>query len=101
MSFNDDGRGHVALRFVCLDAKSGEERWTTKPFGKYWSMVANGDMLLALDESGELLLIQASPDEFKLLDRSSVGENAWAHVAVVNDEIFVRDLNAMKVFAWR
>lgn len=98
--------GHIYLhlrnqRFVCLDAKTGAECWTTKPFGKYWSMVANGDKLLALDQRGELLLIQASPDEFKLISRRNVADDAWAHLAIVNDEVFVRDLRAMKVFAWK
>jgi hypothetical protein len=64
-------------------------------------MVANGDKLLALDERGELLLIQASPDEFKLIGRRKVADNSWAHLAIVNSEIFVRDLREMKAFAWR
>ena len=98
--------GHIYLhlrnqRFLCLDAASGEECWTTKPFGKYWSMVASGNQILALDERGELLLIEASPEEFKLLDRRKVAENAWAHLAVVGKQVFVRDLRAMKVFEWR
>jgi outer membrane protein assembly factor BamB len=98
--------GHIYLhlrnqRFVCLDAKSGEERWTTTPFGKYWSMVANGDMMLALDQSGELLLMEASPDKFKLVDRRVVADNAWAHVAVLGKQVFVRDLKSLKVFEWK
>lgn len=98
--------GHLYLhlrnqRFVCLDVKTGTARWTTKPFGKYWSMVANGDKLLALDQNGELLLIEASPDEFRLLDRRSVADDSWAHVAVVGKELFVRDLAALKRFEWK
>ncbi len=98
--------GHIYLhlrnqRLVCLDATTGEERWTTKPFGKYWSMMANGDKLLALDESGKLMLIQSSADEFRLIDQTTVGDNAWAHVAIVNDEIFVRDLRELKAFVWQ
>ena len=98
--------GHIYLhlrnqRLVCLDASTGVERWTTTPFGKYWSMVANGDKLLALDASGELLLIQSSPNEFRLIDRRSVADNSWAHVAVVNNQVFVRALDEMKVFTWQ
>lgn len=85
-------------RFTCLDVKTGETRWTTTPFGKYWSIVANGDKLLALDERGELLLIQASPEEFRLIDRRQVAENSWAHLAVAGQQVFVRDLEALKVF---
>lgn len=88
-------------RFVCLDVKTGEERWTTKPFGKYWSLTANGNRLLALDQKGELLLIEASPEEFKLIDRRSVADDAWAHVAVADKQIFVRALDAIRVFRWQ
>lgn len=88
-------------RLVCLDAQTGAARWTTKPFGKYWSIVANGDRLLALDQRGELLLIDSSPDEFRLIDRLQVATDSWAHLAIVNSQIFVRDLEAIKAFTWR
>lgn len=98
--------GHIYLhlrnrRLVCLDTKTGEERWTTRPFGKYWSLAANGNNLLALDQNGELLLIEASPQEFKLIDRRSVADDAWAHVAVVEKQIFVRALDEIKVYRWQ
>lgn len=98
--------GHIYMhlrnqRLTCLEAASGAECWTTKPFGKYWSMVANGNRLLALDERGELLLIDASPEEFKLVDRRQVADNSWAHLAVVGDELFVRDLGATKRLVWK
>ncbi len=99
-----DGSIYLHLRnqrFVCLDAKTGKEHWTTKPFGKYWSLVANEDKLLALDESGELLLIDASADEFKLIDKRSIGDNTWAHIAILKDAIYVRHLDAMTVYTWR
>ena len=88
-------------RFTCLDIETGKERWTTTPYGKYWSMVANGTKILALDERGDLLLINATADKYDLLDSRKVAENAWAHVAVVGDEIFVRELKAMTVYRWR
>ena len=98
--------GHIYLhlrnqRFVCLEAKTGVARWTTKPFGKYWSMVVNGDKLLALDQRGELLLIEATPQEFRLLDRRQVADDSWAHLAVVGHELFIRDLVATKRFEWK
>jgi outer membrane protein assembly factor BamB len=87
-------------RCVCLDAATGKERWTTTPFGKYWSLIANGDKLLALDQNGELLLIQASPDAFKLIARRKVAEDSWAHLAIAGDQLVVRDLDAVKTFRW-
>ena len=44
-------------RFTCINLQTGEACWTTEPFGEYWSLVASGDRILALDERGELLLI--------------------------------------------
>lgn len=98
--------GHVYLhlrnqRFVCLDVNTGEERWTTTPFGKYWSLAANGRRLLALDQKGELLLIEAASNEFKLTDRRKIADDTWAHVAVVNEQVFVRALDALRVFQWK
>ena len=88
-------------RFICVDLESGEVRWTTKPFGKYWSMVVNGDKILALDERGELMMIQASPEEFKLIDKKKISDSsAWAHLAVVGNRVFVRDLDGISVLKW-
>ena len=33
--------------------------------------------------------------------RSAVADDAWAHIAVVEDQIFVRDLDSMKLLTWR
>ncbi|MBD3674886.1 MAG: PQQ-like beta-propeller repeat protein [Planctomycetaceae bacterium] len=86
-------------RFTCLDLESGESKWTTKPFGKYWSMIANGSIILALDEEGTLFLIDATPEEFKLLDSRRVTDSpAWAHVANSNGQVFIRDLESLKVY---
>jgi outer membrane protein assembly factor BamB len=88
-------------RFTCIDAATGESRWTTRPFGKYWSLVANGDRILALDERGDLLLIRANPERFELLDSRTVAdEPTWAHLAVCGDEVFVRELHALTAYQW-
>lgn len=101
-----DGHAYIHLRnqrFACLDLATGQEKWITpKTFGKYWSLVANKDRILALDERGDLLLIQANPNEFKLLDERHVSDQeTWAHLAVCDNQIFIRELNAMAVYDWR
>jgi outer membrane protein assembly factor BamB len=96
--------GHIYLhlrnqRFACINLESGEEKWTSKGFGKYWSMVASGKKILALDESGKLLLIAADPSEFRLLENKSLGGGStWAHIGLSNSEVFVRELKAMTVY---
>jgi outer membrane protein assembly factor BamB len=100
-----DGYAYMHLqnqRFTCINLTTGERTWTSKPFGKYASLVAHGDLILALDESGELLLIKANPKEFELLDQRTVSDQeTWAHLAVCGDEVFVRELNALSAFRWK
>lgn len=100
-----DGHAYLHLRnrrVTCIDLATGKETWTTKPFGEYWSMVANGNRILALDEKGELLLVQANPAQFTLLSRRQISsEPTWGHLAVGNDELFVRELHAIAVYRWR
>lgn len=100
-------QGHVYLhlqnqRFTCIELATGTSRWTTQPFGKYWSLVANGDRILALDERGELLLIRANPEKFEQLDSRKVSEDpTWAHLAISGDQVLIRELNALAAYAWR
>jgi outer membrane protein assembly factor BamB len=89
-------------RFTCLNLKTGEEAWRSTGYGKYASLVANGDKILALDERGELLLMKADPTKFELLDTLQISDDpTWAHLAVVDGHLFVRELNALTAYKWK
>jgi len=98
--------GHVYLhlgngRLSCLEIATGEERWRTTGFGKYWSMAWQGEKILALDADGDLVLIRANPERFELLDeREITSQQAWGHLAVRGNELFVRDLESIRAFRW-
>jgi outer membrane protein assembly factor BamB len=89
-------------RFTCLDLRSGKECWITSgTFGRYWSLVAQKDRILALDQRGILYLIHANPEKFDLLDKRQVADaETWAHLAICGDEVYVRELNALAVYRW-
>lgn len=100
-------------RFVCMDLRDGSEKWTTRPFGKYWSMVANprGGSMLALDEDGQLRLIAADPEQYRLLSEVKVADDSWAHLAVqplpaAGEEgrapiaVLIRALDGLRVYRW-
>lgn len=89
-------------KFTCLDLKTGETLWETdRKFGKYWSIVRQGDKLLALDQDGILFLIEASPDEFRLLDERKISDQeTWAHLAVAGSEVIIRDQKGIAVYDW-
>jgi outer membrane protein assembly factor BamB len=89
-------------RFTCIDLKTGKEAWTTRPYGKYWSMIAQGDRALALDERGILLLLHLTPEKFDLLaERKVSDQESWAHLAIAGDQVFIRDLQGLTTFRWR
>jgi len=99
------GHAYVHLRnqrFACLDLATGKEAWITTPFGRYWSMVAQGDRILCLDETGDLRLVRATPERYELLGAAKVAEQeSWAHLAVVGDELYVRDLDGVTAWRWK
>ena len=63
-----DGYCYIHLRkqrITCLDMSNGETKWiSNESFGKYMSMISNGNEILALDEDGTLYLIDPNPEKF-------------------------------------
>jgi hypothetical protein len=68
--------------------------------GKYWSLISNGTQILSLNDRGELRLIRPSSTELEVVDELKVAEDSWAHVAIQDNQVIVRDLNALKVYRW-
>lgn len=85
-------------RMTALDAQTGEAVFTTRPVGKYASLITDGQRVLALTNAGELMLIDATKPEYSLIDQLNVGQDTWAHLAIAGDHLIVRDLAALKVF---
>ncbi|MEM7600734.1 MAG: PQQ-binding-like beta-propeller repeat protein, partial [Verrucomicrobiota bacterium] len=102
-------KGHVYLhgrdkKFHCLSLEDGSVAWSTnEEFGDYWSMIYQGDRVLALDQKGELILFEASPEEFKVLDRREISKKdpTWAHVGIDGDLVLVRSLKGIQVYRWQ
>jgi outer membrane protein assembly factor BamB len=47
------------------------------------------------------LLIQANPEELQVLDTRRIADaETWAHLAVADDLIVIRELNALAVYRW-
>ncbi len=99
-----DGYAYLHLRnqrALCINLSNGTEQWTSpNGFGKYWSLVANQNRILALDERGILLLLQANPAKLEIVSQRKVGDDTWAHLAVAGDQIFIRELLALAAYDW-
>jgi outer membrane protein assembly factor BamB len=90
--------------FVCIDLK-GNVKWDSSdsenaPKFADFNMISADGLLIGLDgTSGMLYLIEASPDELKVLASAKVvmdkGQN-WAPIALSDGKLLVRDHNVMK-----
>ena len=101
-----DGHAYLHLRnqrLTCFDLATGDRTWTSSErYGKYMSLVVQGELILALDERGILFLWRANPEKLEILDSTRVSDApTWAHLAVSGDELIVRELNAVTVLRWR
>jgi outer membrane protein assembly factor BamB len=87
-------RGSVTppASLCCVEAKTGKVAWTRPNVGQYHATVMRvKDRLLLLEESGSLVLIEHNPKEYKELARAKVCGKTWAHPALSDGRLFVRD----------
>jgi outer membrane protein assembly factor BamB len=49
-----------------------------------------------------LLLIKANPEKFEVLEKRKISEQeTWAHLAVVDGQMVIREQNALAVWEWK
>ncbi len=76
---------------VCVDAATGERRWKAGRYG-YGQIVLVGETLLVTTESGEIVLVGASPSGH--VERGSIPAltgKSWSHPAVAGGRLLVRN----------
>jgi len=90
-------------RMVCLNWKTGDKTWTSdRTYGKYISMIHQGDRILGLTETGKLLLIKANSEKWDLLSGVDLSkQQTWAHLGMVGNRIYIRELESIAVFEWK
>ena len=82
----DDGRA-----LVCLDLKDGKRRWRGGRYGHGQVLLVN-DVLLVQAESGEVALVEASPEGFNELTRfAALDGQTWNNPVVSGRVLLVRN----------
>lgn len=84
----------ITLR--CVELKSGRIVWERKDVGRYHAALLRcgppgEERLLMLDDNGYLTLLAADPNGYKELARSKVCGPTWAHPALVDGHLYLRD----------
>jgi outer membrane protein assembly factor BamB len=85
-------------KFVCL-AEDGKVVWTSgtgQQFGLGSFILADG-VFLAMNDSGLLRLIEATPERYHLLAQAQVlsGHESWGPLALAGGRLIARDLTRM------
>jgi outer membrane protein assembly factor BamB len=86
----------------CVELKTGNILWTKPKVGRFHATllrVQNG--LLMLEEEGDLVLIEPSPAAYKEMARAKVCQHTWAHPALADGKLFVRDDKELRCVALR
>ncbi|MDG2131684.1 MAG: PQQ-binding-like beta-propeller repeat protein [Fuerstiella sp.] len=100
--FNDgivfDGHyyGFDGSIFTCINLSTGQRTWKGGRYGKGQALLLeNSRIVLVVSETGEVVLLNASPDSHKELCRfQAIEGKTWNHPVVVGNLLFIR--NAQK-----
>ena len=86
-------------RLVCVDAATGKRQWKDGHYG-HGQLLLVGDKLVVLTETGQLVLVEASPKAFHELGKFQAlkGEKTWNCPAMVGKRVFVRNHQEMACY---
>jgi outer membrane protein assembly factor BamB len=75
---------------TCLDAATGEAKWTQNGFGEGSLMLADGKLII-LAQSGKLIIADAAPDAFKeVASGQAVKGPCWTMPVLAGGKIYCR-----------
>ena len=88
--------GHLYLvsragQVLCLDAKTGKQRWGDRARGEFWSSPLKvGKYLYVGSREGEVLVFEANPEEFVEVARNKMDAGIYASPIAAGGKLFIR-----------
>jgi outer membrane protein assembly factor BamB len=82
----------------CLDVKTGERKWKGGRYGYGQVLLASGH-LIVLSDTGDLVLVRATPDQHTEVARfSAIQGKTWNYPAIAGGRLLVRNGNEMAAY---
>ena len=83
----------AASTLRCIEVKTGKEQWKKDGVARYHAALLRtaDDKLVMLDDHGNLKLLDPSPKEYRELATVKVCKPTWAHPALSNGRLYLRD----------
>lgn len=88
-------------RWASVNWETGRTNWETEWFNKGSTVSADGMLYIYEEKSGNIALVEPSPDKLKIISTFKVtgGEGPhWAHPAIYNGKLLIRHGNALMVY---
>lgn len=79
--------------FCCLDLETGQRRWKGGRYGRgQVLLLADQGLLLVLSETGQAILLTATPERHQELSRfQAVDGKCWNHPAIAHGRLYARN----------
>ena len=87
---------------VCLDPKDGKRKWKGGRYGQ-GQLLRQGNKLIIQAENGDLVMVEATPAEFKELGKFKAlsGDKTWNYPTLARGFAWVRNHNEMACYDLR
>jgi outer membrane protein assembly factor BamB len=91
--------GFDGNRLVCVDLATGKKLWKGESCGGQVLLFPDMNTLLVLSESGEVVLVEATPEKYREVARfRAIEGKTWNHPVVAYGKLFVRNAEEAACF---
>lgn len=95
------GSSYLQARWFCIDWQTGETKYIDRELGGGAIIWADGLFYCYAEREGEIALVDATPEEFRIISRFTVPLGTaehWAHPVISNGMLLVRHGDALMVY---
>lgn len=77
---------------ACVDQETGQRKWRDGRFG-HGQLVLSGDLLVVVSETGQMALVEATPEAYRELGRFPAlnGDRTWNLPALAGGKVYLRN----------